>query len=728
MKTPLDDSIIKILMLISASFFAMLSFFPETPILLGITALLIGLNFIFSLVELFRKGTITSSLILLNIVQLALFCLLFLLIHDILGADNYTYADPLKTPNWLDWVTLVAVHVVRAMDIVDFLSDYNLFQFQNVSNASTLVGITLFAMHMMVDIFIVGAIVMLLSRRRNREQEPSRFQKIIVWLGEKLEWFMQFRLWILGGTFGIIILVAITNAWPLRDWFLWPLNEILRALDIGDLFEIFDWQIHNIDMNYKWGLIALAVFFRFLVSIYVLGFANLLYLKLLKGRGKTVDELVELCFLPNLSEPDKRIAVQALIKHASQAVEPLMNALDDNKSSDNRRIAIEILGEIGDVALDAVPKLVKALVDGNSGVRWAAAVALNERIDPQWPQNENIIDVIPDIEKALLEADSQIRRAAADTLGKIGPLAISTLPSLVKSLVDISSDVRYAANNALKKIDPQWWKNQSARNATNPLVKAVDNYSNVSRCAAAAITLEKLDPQWLSSESASQALPCLVKALATSYNAEIGRAIAVTLEKINPKWPQSEGAFRAIPYLIIALADSRESVRSIATEALHKIDPNAEKTVPSLVKARLGGNHELREIAKESFNALDKVYPKWSENSATIRTIPHLVLALIHKKKDIRIAANEVLTQIDLHWGHLKAAHRVIPNLVKALGQNDNEIRCSAIEALGKMGAAAAVTVPYLIKAQKEINNEQVHWAIQSSLNQIDPEGKYRKQ
>ncbi len=727
MKILLDEGIVKILMLISAGFFAMHSFFPETPILLGITALLIGLNFIFSLVDLFRKGTITSSLILLNIVQLVLFGLLFLLIHDILGADNYTYSE---SPDWLDWVILVAVHVVRAMDIVDFFNDYNIFYFQNVSNASTLVGVTLFAMHLMVDIFIVGAIFMLLSRRRRREQAPSRFQKFIAWLGEKLEWFMDLRLWILGGTVGIIILVAIMNAWPLRDWLLWPLNEILRALDIGDLFEIFDWQIHSIDMDSKWDLIALAVFFRLLVSVYVLGFANRLYLQLLKGRGKTVEELVEICLSPEYSEKDKRIAVQALIKRSSQAVHPMMNALD-NKSSDNRRIAIEVLGEIGEGALDAVPKLVKALVDGNSGVRWAAGVALNERIDPQWPQNKNIIDVIPDIEKALLEADIHIRRAAVDTLRKIGPSAMSALPSLVKSLVDISSDVRNAADNALKKIDPQWWKNQAARNATTPLVKAVDNYSHVSRCAAAAITLEKLEPQWLATESASQAVPCLVKALATSYNAEIGRAIIVTLEKINPKWPQSEGAFRAIPYLVIALADSRESIRSIATEALQKIDPNAEKTVPSLVKARLGGNNEHREIAKEGFNALNKVYPKWSENPATIRTIPHLVLALIHKKKDIRTAANEVLTQIDLHWGHLKAAHRVIPNLVKALDKNnnnDNEIRCSAIEALGKMGTAAAVTVPYLIKAQREINDEQVHWAIQTSLNQIDPEGKYRKQ
>ena len=722
MKIPLDESIVKILTLISASFFAMLSLFPETPILLGITALLIGLNFIFSLIELFRKGTITSSLILLNIVQLALFCLLFMLIHDILGANNYTYSTP---PDWLDWVILVAVHVVRAMDIVDFMSDYEIFNFQNVSNASTLVGVTLFAMHLMVDIFIVGAIFMLLNRRSSPNKEHSRFQKILAWLGEKLERLMNFRIWILLATVGVIIIVAFKNSWPPIDWLLWPLNEILRALDIGDLFEIFDWQLHSIDMDYKWGLIALAVFFRLLVSVYLLSFANLLYLKLLRGRGKTVDELVELCFSTEYSEKDKRIAIQALIKHASQAVHPLMSALD-SKKSDNRRVAIEILGEIGEGASDAVPKILLRLVDSNSGVRWAAGVALNERIDPQWPKNEKILDVIPDIEKGLSEADSHIRRAAADTLGKIGPSAMSSLPALVKSLVDISSDVRRAAEDALKKVDPQWWKNLTAKKATTALIKAVDNYSHVSRCAAAAITLEKLEPQWLSSESASQAMPCLVKALATSYNSEVGRAIVTTLEKINPKWPQSEGAFRAIPYLVIALADSRESVRSIATEALQKIDPNAEKTVPSLVKARLGGNHEHREIAKESFNALNNVYPKWSENPATIRTIPHLVVALIHKKKDIRKAASEVLNQIDPQWGNLKAAHRVIPNLVKTLGQNDNEIRCSAIEALGKMGTAAAKTVPYLIKAQKQINDEQVRWAIQSSLNQIDPNGKYR--
>jgi HEAT repeat protein len=721
MKKPLSQRFVNTVTLLSVAYFATTFFLPESQILLWATASLIIFNFSLSLVELFRQGTITRSLVFLNLVQLILFGRLYLFIYDILGAEYYS---SIGEPHWYDWITLVAVHVLRALDIIDFLNDYDI-HLQNVTQDSTLVGITLVSMHIMVDIFILGAILIAINRRASNQQ-ASLLSRVMEWFNKHIEFFQRLRFWVLWVIIGILIFVGIKDNWSLNNLLLVPIINIIRTLDIGDAFEIFDWQIYTVEMGF-W-LITLVVLFRLLISVYALGVANTFFLYLLGGRGKTLEELTDICISPDSSEEKRYIASKRLIKFHSSAVPVLTAALATSKRAEGRRTVVETLGEIGPAAVTAIPVLVKALVDRDARVQSAAAIALDEKIDPKWSQHEAVIDTIPHIVKVLIDSPNHVRSAAAETLGKMGPTAVKAIPDLVKALVDNDNHVRSLAVDALYKIEPLWRLSEEARSAIPYLERVASKYSRVERCALAVTILEQINPDWLSSKSASTAVPCLIQALAESNNIDIRRAVAAALDKIDPQWSQSENAFRAIPHIVKTLNDSNESVRRLATALLKKIDPTDEKTIPYLVKARTGSNRDNREVAAEAFKVLNEFEPQWPQNKAAFLTIPYLVTCLVKNDNDVRCASEEILIQIDPFWARHKLARRAIPYLLKALAAKENNIRCAAADVLKKMGPAAATVVPYLVKVLKDTPNAHVHWAVEAALKEIDPDDQWRKQ
>ncbi len=721
MTKPMEEYLVPILTLFSLFYCIVAFFLPENQILLWSTACLILFNFSLSVAYLLRQGTISLNVMYLNIVQLVLFGLLFILIHDVLGIENYDYY---LEPRWYDWIILIATHILRAIDVVDCLSDYDVFYFQNINQISTFVGLLLVSMHIMVDFFILGAIIIFFHNR-----STSNLGK---WFTNIFEWLMRFRLAVLGGVIVSIVFVAINGDWAMADWFLWPLENILRTLDIGDAFEIFNWEnnlhsvpVQNDDGTYKWGILGLAILFRLLVGAYVLGYANSLYLNLSKGRVMSVEDLEKICTSPDYSTTDKEIAITALLEHGNRVVPSFLNALAVEQSNSTRRSLIEALGEIGMPALPTVPLLVKALVDNNDGVRCAATIALNERIDPQWTQNESVSDVIPDIMKALSESDSQVRTAAAVTLGKIGASAIIAIPQLLTSLVDDKPTVRNISATALTKIDPEWWKLEAARSAIPTLTKAITNYTDVSRCAFAAVNLAKLEPQWLSSESARDAIHYLVKALAVTNTLDLGALINATLDQIDPEWAQSDAADRAIAYLVTAMVNDNESVCRLAKEALRKIDPTAEKAIPSLVKARTGKHLENRNEATEAFNVFEKIYPQWPQNQTALLSIPYLVTTLVNSDSEIRNGAHDILKKIDPFWTRRKISRRAIPYLLNALKKTESIP--FAAQVLGELGKEATEAISSLVKVQENNEDEHIRHLIETALSQIDPGGHLRK-
>jgi HEAT repeat protein len=687
-------------------------------------ALLIVFNYGLSLTYLFRQGKMTVSITVLNLVQLALFCRLHALIHDLLGAGHYSYA---LSPHWSDWVELVAVHVLRAVDLLDVLGAYGI-HLQNVKHQSTLTGMVLFSMHIMVDIFLLGALFMRINRRFASQQASTlmNLQRFVERFKGTLDFLKRIRLWGLGVATVLIIIVGIANGWDLRNWLLWPLDNLLRTLDFGDAFQIFDWQLHSLEMG-LW-LATLAVFFRLVVSFYVFGPANRFYLYQLGGRGKTIDELVRISTSPESSEEEKDIAFNALTRFGSSAVPPLVEVLAGSESNDVRRTIIEALGEIGPAANKAIPSLMKLLVDSDSDVRWTATVALEERIDPQWSQNEYAQSAIPHLVTALADrqsdvrmaaantlkridpqwpqneyaqsailhlvtaladSESDIRKAAADTLGKMGPSAVTAVPHLMKVLVDGDYDVRRFAADSLERIDSQWPQNKDAQSTISHIVTALANSESDIRRTAAEV-LGKMGP------AAAKAVPHLVKALADSTR-EVRQAAADALGQIGP------AAVKAVPHLVKALANSDSEVRKAAADALERIDSQwrqsegAQSAIPYLVKALVDGKNEVRRAAADALKRI--IDPQWRQSEGAQSAIPYFVKALVDSKNEVRRAAADSLERIDPQWRQSEGTQIVIPYFVKALVECGYDVRMSAADALGQIGPAAVKAVPYLVKA-----------------------------
>jgi HEAT repeat protein len=688
MEMPLEKNAIEAVTLLSVVYLVITFVLPETQILLWLMALLIVFNYGLSLMYLFRQGKITVNIILLNIVQLALFCRLHALIYDLLGAGHYSYALP---PDWYDWVELVAVHVLRAVDLLDALGAYGI-HLQNVKHQSTLTGIALFSMHIMLDIFLLGTLFMLINRRSATKQASTlmNLQRFVERFKGTLDFLKRSRIWGLRVAIVLIITVGITNDWHLINWLLWPLDNILRTLDFGDAFQIFDWQLHSLEMGF-W-LATLAVFFRLVVGFYAFGPANRFYLYLLGGRGKTLEELAKICTSPEFSEEEMEIAFKALLRFEGSSVIPHLVTVLEGGQLHFRRVAAETLEKMGTKAVTAVPHLISVLVDNDSDVREAAFDAL-EKIDPQWRQSKD---------------------------------AQSAIPHFVKALVDNDSDVRGAARDALKQICPQWRQSEKTQSAIPHFVIALANReSNIQR--AAAEVLGKMGP------SAMTAIPHLVKALANS-DSDVRKAAAEALEKIDPQWPQSEEAQSTIPHLVTELANSESDIQIVVVEFLGEMGPSAMTAIPRLVKALVDSSDGG--VIRATAYALTKIDPQWRQSKEAQSAIFHQVKALANSDSDVRKAAANVLEKIGPQWRQSEGIQGAISHLVKALAESNSlDVQVNVVDALGKIGpTTAAKAVPHLVKMlanNPDLNSDYlgyVRGAIGKSLNKIDPTGEWRKQ
>ena len=352
-------------------------------------------------------------------------------------------------------------------------------------------------------------------------------------------------------------------------------------------------------------------------------------------------------------------------------------------NSQTRCSLIEALGEIGHAAKHGIQQLVTLRVDKDKEVRWAAMIALEERIDPQWQQKA--ISTLPHLIKALIEKDNEIRCAAAEVLGEIGPAAAIAVPDLVKALADKDNFVRRSAIVALECIEPN--------TRVNPLLKTN--------------RLEKHSP------ITAIAIPHLLKALMDS-DWEVRKTAAFALGKIG-----TTAAKAAVSPLINALNDSENEVRYAAIEALGKMGTaSITTTLPHLINGLSDQDSDVRCAAAQNL---------WKMGEAGVTAIPHLVKALVDRDESVRNAANKALTKIDAYWARRSIAHSAIPYLIKALTSNDKSISCSTAEVLGKMGPNAGLAVPDLMNTLVLCQDEQIRWAIEAALNEIDPKGKLRK-
>ncbi|WP_335110690.1 NACHT domain-containing protein, partial [Nostoc sp.] len=132
------------------------------------------------------------------------------------------------------------------------------------------------------------------------------------------------------------------------------------------------------------------------------------------------------------------LVVVALGKVNPQMSQKLIAALKDS-NSDVRYYAASALGKIGNA--EAVPELIAALKDSESDVRGCAASALGKIGNAE---------AVPELIAALKDSESDVRGYAASVLGNIGNA--EAVPELIAALKDSNSDVRGYAASALGKI------------------------------------------------------------------------------------------------------------------------------------------------------------------------------------------------------------------------------------------------------------------------------------
>ncbi len=544
-------------------------------LLLWITIMVIIFNSYVSLKFLFEQGKITSGVILLNLAQLALFYRLHIQIYDILGPANYSYASP---PRWYDWAELIMIHALRAVDLLDVIEAYGI-RLQNVRNQSVLSGLALFSMHMMVDIFILGAIFNAVSRRSRESVTVRQFMeementlispKSFLFLGVMVAGYMI--TYTTGHLFDNYLEyftktnVSGLNIRILANFFLWPLDNILRTLDFGDAFQIFGWRLHTVEITMNSA--TLAVYFRFMVATYTIGVVNHLYLRVLGGQGRTVEDLTAICISSKYSRKERIIALKALEKFGAYADSVAPHLIESLAYIEKKYDAAVILLEIGQ---PAIPYLVKSLTDTNPIIQ-DAALEILEETNPEWPQSEYARRAIPHLVKELANLEADVRYAALNVLEKTDALWFQseetrrTIPYLIRLLSHDSVSVRIGSAYALVFVGP------SARKAIFRLVKMLADSNELARGAATA-ALENIDPQWQQSEFAHNAIPYLVKMLG-DYDRNVRDAAIEVLEKIDLSWARTKGAHSAVPYLIKVLADTENpGVRNSVRKALHKIN------------------------------------------------------------------------------------------------------------------------------------------------------------
>jgi serine/threonine-protein kinase len=189
----------------------------------------------------------------------------------------------------------------------------------------------------------------------------------------------------------------------------------------------------------------------------------------------------------------------------SPEVLSLMQTLGE-RSPDARWKAAEGLGNLGEEAAAAVPRLVEGLADRADVVRWRSAEALGKIGAAQ---------AAGPLATALRDRDPLVRTEAAKALGALGPKAKAAVEDLGAALSDGDVGVRRAAAKSLASLAPD------SRAALSALVqalqdkdkfvrlqsaKALGSLGALARDAAPALTAATKDGEPLVARAAAEAL------------------------------------------------------------------------------------------------------------------------------------------------------------------------------------------------------------------------------
>jgi HEAT repeat protein len=275
--------------------------------------------------------------------------------------------------------------------------------------------------------------------------------------------------------------------------------------------------------------------------------------------------------------PDAAYKAAAAIAQFGQSAVPV---LIPELASTNETVRINAaiaLGELGPIAKAAAGNLAYALKDDSQAVREMAAVSLGLIGKEAAPAAAVALG------RALADECVTVRTLSAEAIGRIGPQAAGAVPYLINALHDDDKDVRQEAAASLGKLGP------SARTAVGPLLKLWRNDCEAVRRAAIR-GLCKIDR--------ATAIGSLLETIKSGSAAKKW----IASEELVFASPKDSGP--ALNLLIGGLSSPDPAVRMSAAKCLGLLGPLARPAIPGLKNALLDANPTIRTIAADAINRI----------------------------------------------------------------------------------------------------------------------------
>lgn len=392
--------------------------------------------------------------------------------------------------------------------------------------------------------------------------------------------------------------------------------------------------------------------------------------------------------------------IQALVEIGKPAVQPLILALNDDKSN-VREAAVETLGRIEDPV--SVEPLIQRLQDEDIGIRINIGNALAKIGKP----------AVPALVRMLTDAKTDVRKTAAEILGRIKDA--ESVEPLVRLLKDDEFGVRFAAEYSLREFREL---------AIPPLLRALTSENSTLRKGAASVLGHTRD---------SKATIPLCHMLKSQDKGERISALEA-LEKIADR--------AAVEYIVPLLKDKNNDIRRLSVSALGKIgdigtlmplvsvlkkDKDTRQHVWKAIADILGTDitKDSKEIAESTVREVMALLADdyaWSYASSILAVtnypITDSLIRALHTSKDKRIRKRipQILAGIALRKS--EHSNEILSVLCQALQDRDKEVKISSAFALEKLkdpGAIEALT--------RALSDEDVRFAAELALKKTQQNG-----
>jgi len=335
-----------------------------------------------------------------------------------------------------------------------------------------------------------------------------------------------------------------------------------------------------------------------------------------------------------LDDPDAAVRVNAVEAlgdigtNAADALNEITLMLAEDASPNIRALAARAIAKIDPAGKASVDALIESMGDVDEYVRWSSVIAIGELGDVA-------ADAIPYLSDALVNEEHQVQEKAAEALGRIGPAA---LPALIGALESDYPPVPLLAAKGLAILGPD------AAGAVPNLIEIL-GYNDIALKKLAINALGAIGP------AAAPAAPELVYIIEDmihndehftneemkGHRGEIPSLVASAIYAIGNIGPDAGG--EAVPLLKELLIGRRYDMKVPAAFTLGRLGPLSKDAVGTLIFLL------IEDSAKIRYNvaiALGLIGPDASSALPRLREI-----ASTDPNGVVRIAAEEAVKKIE---------------------------------------------------------------------------------